>query len=145
VVEVPSATPFVRTEPPDLAVLRTHVASAAPPYTIDNTQLVAGDRPPEVSSNGIHRRPRVSDPKKIQAKLQKAEAAADRERTKLRAKAEKKIARIKNELRAEESKIAAKVERKREKMALRLAAVSAVPAIDGRGSGRSMKARSQAR
>ena len=87
----------------------------------------------------------MSDPKKIQAKLQKAEAEADRERTKLRAKAEKKIARIKNELRAEESKIAAKVERKREKTAVRLAAVSAVPGSDGRGGGRSMKARSQAR
>ena len=87
----------------------------------------------------------MSDPKKIQAKLQKAEAAADRERTRLRAKAEKKIARIKNELRTEESKIAAKVERKREKTALRLAAVTAAPGIDGRGAGRSMKARSQAR
>jgi hypothetical protein len=86
----------------------------------------------------------VSDPKKIQAKLQKAEAEADRERTKLRAKAEKKIARIKNELRAEESRIAAWVERKREKTVVRLAAVSAVPVSEGRG-GRPMKARSQAR
>jgi hypothetical protein len=87
----------------------------------------------------------VPDPKKIQEKLQKAEAEADRERTKLRAKAEKKIARIKNELRAEESKISARVERKREKTALRLAAVSAVPGSDGRGGVRSIKARSQAR
>ena len=87
----------------------------------------------------------MSDPRKIQAKLQKAEAEADRERTKLRAKAEKKIARIKNELRAEETKIAARVERKREKTALRLAAVSAVPVSEGKSGGRSMKARSQAR
>jgi hypothetical protein len=87
----------------------------------------------------------VSDPNKIQSKLRKAEAEADRERTKLRAKAEKKIARIKNELRTEESKIAAKVERKREKTALRLAAVSAVPGSDGRSGGRPMKVRSQVR
>jgi len=87
----------------------------------------------------------VSDPKKIQAKLQKAEAEADRERTKLRAKAEKKIARIKNELRAEESRIAAWVERKREKTVVRLAAVSAAPVSEGRAGGRPMKARSQAR
>ena len=87
----------------------------------------------------------MSDPNKIQAKLRKAEAEADRERTKLRAKAEKKIARIKNELRTEESKIAAKVERKREKTALRLAAVGAVPASDGRSGGRPMKVRAQAR
>ena len=87
----------------------------------------------------------MSDPKKIQAKLQKAEAEADRERTKLRAKAEKKIARIKNELRAEESRIAAWVERKREKTVVRLAAVSAAPVSEGRAGGRSMKARSQVR
>jgi hypothetical protein len=87
----------------------------------------------------------VSDPKKIQAKLQKAEAEADRERTKLRAKAEKKIARIKNDLRAEEARIAAWVERKREKTAVRLAAVSPVPVSEGRAGGRPMKARSQAR
>jgi hypothetical protein len=87
----------------------------------------------------------VSDPKKIQAKLQKVETEADRERTKLRAKAEKKIARIKNELRAEESRIAARVERKREKTALRLAAVTAPAEGDGRSGRRSMKPRSQAR
>jgi len=64
----------------------------------------------------------VPDPKKIQAKLQKAEAEAERDRATLRAKAEKKIARLKNELRAEEAQIAAKLERKREKAAAKLAA-----------------------
>jgi hypothetical protein len=122
-----------------------NVASAVPPYTIDVTQPGDGEPASQVSSKRHSSEARVTDPKKIQAKLQKAEAQADRERTRLRAKAEKKIARIKNELRTEESKIAAKVERKREKTALRLAAVTPVPGSDGRGAGRSMKVRSQAR
>ena len=84
----------------------------------------------------------MPDPKKLQAKLQKVEAVADRDRATLRAKAEKKIARIKNELRAEEAKITAKVERKREKAAARLA-VATVPNVHGRS--RAVKARSRAR
>jgi hypothetical protein len=84
----------------------------------------------------------VPDPKKLQAKLQKVEAVADRDRATLRAKAEKKIARIKNELRAEEAKITAKVERKREKAAAKLA-VATAPNVHGRP--RAVKARSRAR
>ena len=64
----------------------------------------------------------MPDATKLKAKLQKTEAVAERDRAALRAKAEKKIARIKNELRAEEAKITAKLERKREKTAAKLAA-----------------------
>jgi hypothetical protein len=75
----------------------------------------------------------VPDPKKLQAKLHKAEAEAERDRAALRAKAEKKIARIKNELRAEDAKIAAKLERKRDKTAARLAPGNALSDSDGTG------------
>jgi regulator of protease activity HflC (stomatin/prohibitin superfamily) len=75
----------------------------------------------------------VPDPKKLQAKLHKAEAEAERDRAALRAKAEKKIARIKNELRAEDAKIAAKLERKRDKTAARLAVGNGLSDSDGTG------------
>jgi hypothetical protein len=83
----------------------------------------------------------VRDPKKLQAKLQKAEAVAERDRAALRAKAEKKIARIKNELRAEEAKIAAKLERKRDKTAARLAVGKALVDGDGTIGRRAVKGR----
>lgn len=73
----------------------------------------------------------MPDPKKAQAKLQKAEAEADRDRATLRAKAEKKIARIKNELRAEETKIDAWLERKRQKTAAKLATAGAAAGAGG--------------
>ena len=73
----------------------------------------------------------MPDPKKLQAKLHKVEAEADGDRATLRAKAEKKIARIKNKLRAEEAKITARVERKREKTAAKLGAPVQPPEAHG--------------
>jgi hypothetical protein len=62
----------------------------------------------------------MPDPNKLQAKLQKAEAEAQRDRAAVRARAEKKIAKVKNELRAEEAKIVARLERRREKTRAKL-------------------------
>ena len=87
----------------------------------------------------------VPDPKKLQAKLQKAEAEAERDRATLRAKAEKKVARIKNELRAEEARIDAKLERKREKAAAKLATAGVTPDRDRAAAVPVSKARRSAR
>jgi regulator of protease activity HflC (stomatin/prohibitin superfamily) len=65
----------------------------------------------------------MPDPHKLQAKLQKSEAEAERDRAALRAKAEKKIAKIKNELRAEEARLDAWLERRREKTGAKLDAL----------------------
>jgi hypothetical protein len=65
----------------------------------------------------------MPDPNKLQAKLQKSEAVAERDRAALRAKAEKKIAKIKNELRAEEAKVDAWLERRRVKTGAKLDAL----------------------
>ena len=65
----------------------------------------------------------MPDPNKLQAKLQKSEAVAERDRAALRAKAEKKIAKIKNELRAEEASLDAWLERRREKARAKLDAL----------------------
>ena len=65
----------------------------------------------------------MPDPNKLQAKLQKSEAEAERDRAALRATAEKKIAKIKNELRAEEAKVDARLERRRAKTRAKLDAL----------------------
>jgi len=65
----------------------------------------------------------MPDPNKLQAKLRKSEAVAERDRAALRAKAEKKIAKIKNELRAEEATLDAWLERRRVKTRAKLEAL----------------------
>lgn len=65
----------------------------------------------------------MPDPNKLQAKLQKAEAEAERDRAAMRAKAEKKIAKIKNVLRAKDAKVTARLERRREKTRAKLEAL----------------------
>jgi len=85
----------------------------------------------------------MPDPNKLQAKLQKSEAVAERDRATLRAKAEKKIAKIKNELRAEEAKVDAWLERRRAKTRAKLDALG--HSLDGATAGKPRRVARRAR
>ena len=85
----------------------------------------------------------MPDPNKLQAKLQKSEAVAERDRVALRAKAEKKIAKIKNELRAEEAKVDAWLERRRAKTRAKLDALG--HSLDGAMAGKRRRVARRAR
>ena len=85
----------------------------------------------------------MPDPNKLQAKLQKSEAVAERDRAALREKAEKKIAKIKNELRAEEAKVDAWLERRRAKTRAKLDALG--HSLDGATAGKPRRVARRAR
>ena len=85
----------------------------------------------------------MPDPNKLQAKLQKSEAVAERDRAALRAKAEKKIAKIKNELRAGEAKLDAWLERRREKTRAKLDSLGR--SLDGGTAARTRRVARRAR
>ena len=85
----------------------------------------------------------MPDPNKLQAKLQKSEAVAERDRAALRAKAEKKIAKIKNELRAGEAKLDAWLERRREKTRAKLDSLGR--SLDGGAAARTRRVARRAR
>ena len=74
-------------------------------------------------------------PEKVRAKIETADARAERDLAAVRAQAEKKIVKIQEALRTREAKITAKLESKRGKAEAKLGSVKRAISSDGSSKG----------